>query len=168
MSMLAQPLLVEYEGMSIPDICPHGFDDPQTNHCAHFVAHVLQLSTGMTCARLRGVGNGPGAASVRVHEVFAECPDTREVLECPTTGTGLVFVSGRTNFRGTPVRMNNVPKKHVGIVCDGMVWHYSNTRDRVIKQPVSQFLFHYPRQSNSIWWGRLPASVRPTSPGTSS
>lgn len=166
--MLTLDVLQSYHGQTIADICPHGFDDTTDNHCAHFVAHVLQLDFGMTCARLKGMRDAPAAANVRVHEIFAECPDTREILECPTTGEGLIFVSHRTNFRGAPVRMRNVPRKHVGIQLHGMVWHYSNTRDRVVSQSVGAFLEHYPRQQNALWWGRFPRVARVAAFATSS
>lgn len=150
------------------DICPHGLDATNKNHCAHFVSHVLQLGFGMTCARLRGQRGAGTAANVRVQEIFARCPHTRELLECPTTGSGLIFVSKRSNFAGAPTRIRNVPKKHIGIVIDGFTWHYSNPANQVKKQPVSKFLTHYRRQENALWWGSFPASASPTAFGTSS
>jgi hypothetical protein len=166
MGMASLSTLLTYEGQTMRDICPHGFDDPGTNHCAHFVAHVLQLSFGVTCARLTGKRGTPGA-NVRVHEIFAECPNPKEVLACPTTGEGLIFVSAASNFRGRPLRMRNVPKKHIGLVVDGIVWHYSNPRNKVIRQPVAEFLFHYPRQTNALWWADPPPGARAADFGTS-
>jgi hypothetical protein len=52
--------------------------------------------------------------------------------------------------------MANVRKKHIGLVYQGTVWHYSNTRRRVVSQPADTFLFHYPRQENALWWGTFP------------
>lgn len=162
MTVLSKELLRDYEGKSMREICPYGFDATNKNHCAHFVGHALRLDFGMTCARLRGKPNATGAANVRVHEIFDRAPDAHEVLECPTTGTGLVFVSERRNFHGSPTQMRNVPKKHIGIAIDGVLWHYSNPRNRVVRQPVGEFLYHYPRQTNALWWGALPATTRPT------
>jgi hypothetical protein len=167
MAMVSLGTLLTYEGQTIRDICPHGFDASNKNHCAHFVAHVLQLTFGMTCARLVGHAGPAGAANVRVHELFAECPNPKEVLECPTRGSGLIFVSEAGNFRGTPIQMRNVKKKHIGIVIDGTVWHYSNPRDRVIRQSVAEFLFHYPRQTNALWWADPPMMARPAGFATS-
>jgi hypothetical protein len=161
--MLSFPILDTYLGKSISEICPYGYDSAADNHCAHFVAHALQLSFGVTCASLRG---SSGGANVRVQEVFAQCPNTSEILACPTTGEGLIFVSDRTNFTGTPTRIANVPRKHIGIVIDGRVWHYSNTRHRVVVQTVGEFLFHYPRQNNALWFGALPTQSRPATFGT--
>ena len=161
--MLSTSTLDTYLGKSISEICPYGYDSATDNHCAHFVAHSLQLEFGLTCAQMRG---RIGGANLRVHEVFAQCSNTREILECPTTGEGLIFVSDRTNFRGTPTQISNVPRKHIGILLDGRVWHYSNTRQRVVIQTVSEFLFHYPRQSNALWYGALPMQSRLTTFGT--
>lgn len=168
MAVLTESLLTGYEGRSMRDICPFGYDATDDNHCAHFVAHALQLDFGMTCARLKGRRGAAGAANVRVHEIFAECPHTRELLECPMTGKGLVFVSEARNFSGKPARLRNIPKKHIGIALDGQLWHYSNPRNRVVRQHVSDFLFHYPRQNNALWWGKFPASATPAPFGTSS
>jgi hypothetical protein len=166
--MLTTVLLRSYEGKSMRDICPHGYDNPGDNHCAHFVSHVLQLGFGMTCTRLRGVAGAMGAANVRVQEVFAQCVNPAEVLACPTTGEGLVFVSAPTTFRGSPVTVRNVRNKHVGLVLNGIVWHYSNGRSRVVTQSVGDFLRHYPRQQNAIWWADFPITARSTPFGTSS
>jgi len=161
--MLSTFTLDTYLGKSISEICPFGYDRAADNHCAHFVGHALQLDFGLTCARMRG---SSGGANLRVHEVFAQCRDTREILECPTTGEGLIFVSDRTNFSGTPTQIANVPRKHIGILLDGRVWHYSNTRQRVVLQTVGEFLYHYPRQNNSLWYGTFPMRSRPTTFGT--
>jgi hypothetical protein len=163
--MLNSALLRSYEGKSIKEICPHGYDKDADNHCAHFVSHVLQLGFGATCASLKGRAS-TGAANVRVQEVFAQCRSPEEVRACPTTGEGLVFVSAPGNFRGSPVEIRNVKKKHVGLVLNGTVWHYSNTRDRVVTQTVADFLSHYPRQANAIWWADFPPASRPASFGT--
>lgn len=163
--MLSASTLDSYVGMSISQICPFGYDNATDNHCAHFVSHALQLGFGLTCVQMRG--GTTGGANLRVHEVFAQCSNTREILECPTTGEGLIFVSDRSNFRGAPTQISNVPRKHIGLLLDGCVWHYSNTRQRVVIQTVGEFLFHYPRQSNALWFGTLPMQSRLTSFGTS-
>lgn len=162
-AVLTESVLNSYLGRSIAQICPHGYDGAQDNHCAHFVAHVLQLDFGMTCGRLR---RRPGGANVRVQELFAQCPSSREVVECPSTGQGLIFVSDRRNFSGTPTQIENVRRKHVGVMSNGRVWHYSNTLRRVVVQTVGEFLSHYPRQDNALWYGALPAACRAASFGT--
>jgi hypothetical protein len=162
--MLTLDVLKSYMGQPIRNICPNGYDAGADNHCAHFVAHVLQLDFGLTCAKMR---HGSVGANVRVQELFDRCPQPREVLECPTTGEGLIFVSAATSFHGMPVRIRNVPRKHVGLVMNGTVWHYSNRRSQVVEQTVGEFLFHYPRQNNALWWGNFPPGSRPASCGTS-
>ena len=52
--MLASSLLDTYEGHSISEICPHGYDNTGYNHCAHFASHVMQIDFGYTCARAQG------------------------------------------------------------------------------------------------------------------
>ena len=46
--MLASSLLDTYEGHSISEICPHGYDNTGYNHCAHFASHVMQIDFGYT------------------------------------------------------------------------------------------------------------------------
>jgi hypothetical protein len=159
--MISLETLDSYVDRPIEQICPFGYKTD--NHCAHFVSHVLQLGIGLTCA-----GGSMGAAGVRVHELFPYCGDRREIRECPTTGEGLIFVSEKSNFHGSPSVIDNVPKKHVGILWNGRVWHYSNTKHKVIVQSVADFLDHYPKQQNALWYGSVPAAARPTSIGTSS
>lgn len=158
--LVTQKTLDSYLGHSIAEICPHGYDRDDDNHCAHFVAHALQLDFGYTCARAqRRAGEG---ANLRVHELFARCREPRPVLDCPTIDQGLIFVSNPSSFRGSPVEMANVPRKHVGILHLGRVWHYSNMRHRVVAQPAGEFLYHYPEQENAVWFGSLPTACRPT------
>lgn len=157
--MLTSALLDSYLGQHISTICPNGYDANGDNHCAHFVAHVLQLEVGLTCARMRRRPSGPGA-NLRVHELFERCPSVREVLECSSHGEGMLFVSAITSFRHAPGRMANVRKKHIGLVYQGTVWHYSNTRRQVVSQPAGSFLFHYPQQENALWWGTFPGAAQ--------
>jgi hypothetical protein len=159
--MLSQQILNTYVGRPIMQICPYGYDAGKLNHCAHFVSHVLQLRRGYTCSPGRG-----DSVCVRVQELFPLCSNMREMLECPTVGEGLIFVSDKHNFRGSPVQILNVPKKHVGIMLNGRIWHYSNTKHAVVVQAVGQFLSHYAHQQNALWFGSLPNMSRPTTLGT--
>ncbi|MGE0482259.1 MAG: hypothetical protein AB7Q17_17515 [Phycisphaerae bacterium] len=149
--------LDDFLGKTIADFCSNGYTDTTDNHCAHFVCHALNLSFGMTCGQLVSASQRKNTgANVRVHELFARCPRVEELRQCPTVGSALIFVSEQRNFRGTPVELRNVPKKHVGILMNGRVWHYSNTQDKVVVQPASLFLFHYSGQQNALWIGELP------------
>ena len=52
--------------------------------------------------------------------------------------------------------MANVPRKHVGIFLNGIIWHYSNSQHRVVKQLPGQFALHYPSPDNGMFYGSLP------------
>lgn len=171
-------LLDSYLGVHIDSICPHKF--VAENHCAHFVSHVLQLQFGYTCEQRSNPRHG--GVNIRVHEIFSECPAAGEINSCPPQQSDcLIFVTAVSNVTlarpanaapglerfmciGTNT-MKNVPKKHIGILKDGMVWHYSNTQKKVIKQTASQFILHYPKQRNGLWWGSLPAESEPVAFG---
>ncbi len=158
--MITTAQLDSWLGKGISEICTNGYADNSLNHCAHFVSHALGLRGGYTCRHATG-GRNTGA-SLRVHEIFGQSSGQVEILQCSNDLTGLIFVSRSTSFRthgGTPV-MANVPKKHIGILAAGFVWHYSNTRDQVVKQTMSSFLGHYPGQVNSLWYAEPPAGYR--------
>jgi hypothetical protein len=159
-AMLSVAQLDSWLGKSMTDICLNGYDTPTDNHCAHFVSHAAALNFGYTCKHHTGKQNA--GANLRVHEVFAQCPSARQIQECSSTLTGLIFVSGAANFasRGGRTVLANVPKKHIGFLLGGSVWHYSNSQHRVVKQPMSQFLFHYPGQTNALWLGTFPPGAR--------
>lgn len=147
--------LVDYEGKHIKEICSSGFVGDEKNHCAHFVSHVLGFGFGLTCRALTGKGHGK--ANVRVQEIFAKCPKVgRWVDGDAAPAQGLMFVTDDTNVNLTAKIMKNVPKKHIGIYVGGDVWHYSNSRDKVVKQPVSQFSKHYPGDNITLFYGTFP------------
>lgn len=118
----------------------------------------MQLNFGYTCN---------AGANVRVHEIFARSPWVRPILTCPPQDTDcLVFVTnphnvsfGHQNQTVSGAVMENVPKKHIGILIAGMVWHYSNTAHQVRCETVDQFLYHYPNQANGLWTGGFPAGA---------
>jgi hypothetical protein len=137
------------------------------NHCAHFVNHVLNLSFGATCRGQVGQAarHGPGA-NLRVHETFEECANRQELLVCPSSVQALIFVSAPRNFvtrRNGTTTINNVPRKHIGLFLDGVVWHYKNSQRQVIQQSLSDFIRHYPDQTNALWVGDLPSAAAATS-----
>ena len=75
-------------------------------------------------------------------------------------------VRDRRNFHGTPTQIDNVPRKHVGVLSNGRVWRYSKSRRRFAVQTVGEFLSHYRHQDNALWYGMLPPGWRPASFGT--
>ncbi len=159
--MITIPQLDSWLNHNLGDICLNGFASPTYNHCAHFVSHVLRLDFGYTCRQHSGKKN-PGA-NLRVHEIFSRCQTVDEVLQCSTALTGIIFVSASSSFTmlGNRTQMKNVPKKHVGLLTGGFVWHYSNSRHKVVKQSLSDFLYHYPKQTNALWLGTFPPGSRP-------
>ena len=159
--MINETLLNSWLGKSMTDICLNGYDDTTHNHCAHFVAHAMNLHFGYTCKHHRG-GTNLGA-NLRVHEIFDQCSGKQEIIQTGPTLSGLVFISASTNFvtRGGSTTLRNVPRKHIGVIHNAYVWHYSNTNDQVVKQIMSEFLFHYRNQRNSLWFGKVPATARP-------
>ncbi len=157
---LNQTLLDSYLGKSMAEICTNGYTANNINHCAHFVSHVLQLDFGMTCDKLVA-GAGDSGANVRVQEIFTHSSNVKELTYCPTAAKCLVFVSEESNFTGSPVRLRNVPRKHIGIGFGSQVWHYSNSANEVVKQPIHAFLQHYRNQTNAVWIGDIPAGARP-------
>ncbi len=36
-------------GKTISDFCENKFTNPADNHCAHYVCHVLEVTSGYTC-----------------------------------------------------------------------------------------------------------------------
>jgi hypothetical protein len=164
---LSTDLLNSYLGKTISDICPHGYTDADLNHCAHFVCHMMNLAAGsVTC---KGMSNKTVAARmgvcIRVHELFAECPQVDEVNSCSsdTFGDGrFVFVTRRNAVNLAAHSMTNVPKKHVGIGLGNTIWHYSNTQDRVVTTTPELFLYHYSGQTNGLFRGSFPDRCTPT------
>lgn len=142
-------------GQEITAVCPTGYTDRAHNHCAHFVSHMLEYTFGFTCGHMvRGTG---ARANIRVHELFARCPRVGRWADRPATLMRcLVFITNANNVNVATKQMTNVPRKHVGIFIDGSIWHYSNTRDQVVKQTPAQFERHYPAPDNAMFFGEMP------------
>lgn len=143
-------------GKHISQICTRGYAHDNDNHCAHFVSHVFGFQFGTTCGNMaRGTGD---IASIRVHEVFAQCDFAGDWNTRLTRfNWALVFM---TNANGVDVNrctMANVVRKHVGIYLGGpdLIWHYSNSQRQVISQTPLQFSTHYPAPHNSMFWGYM-------------
>ena len=153
--MITEHQLARYLGKSMAEICPNGYANAADNHCAHFVSHVLGYNFGVTCQTM-GSAKGP-AATLRVQDLFAKC---RSVgvwsLRPASVKVCLVFITRAANVNLSTKVMANVPRKHVGILADGFVWHYSNSQQKVVKQTPSQFAFHYAAPDNAMFFGALP------------
>lgn len=155
-------------GKNINQICPNGFHDAGLNHCAHFVGHVLGLRSPYTCAQFTGGRKEP--ANIRVHETFAQCSRVGHWKDADLSRPQMCFVTRRDVVDIERKTMANIPQKHIGVFCGGMVYHYSNGRDKVVKQKPADFLttfdgiysgtqalfFGYPADDN------LTLKVKPT------
>ncbi|MBI3679151.1 MAG: hypothetical protein HY235_01915 [Acidobacteria bacterium] len=153
--MVTRDILDGYLGESISEICPNGYTQASDNHCAHFVSHALRFRFGVTC---RDMKKGAGfAACIRVQDVFHSCPAVGTWASKPASvDICLVFITHAANVDVSTRTMQNVPRKHVGIFFDGLVWHYSNSRSKVVNQTPTEFSGHYPAPSNSMFYGHIP------------
>ena len=153
--MLTQHQLNGYLGKAIGEICQNGFKSVHDNHCAHFVAHVLDYRFGVTC-QMMGSGKAPGA-TLRVQEIFPKCRSVGAwSLRPASLRTCLVFITRASNVNLATRTMANVPRKHVGIFLDGFIGHYSNSQQKVVQQLPAQFAQHYPPPDNAMFFGTLP------------
>lgn len=144
-------------GRNISAICPNGFHDAAQNHCAHFVSHMLDVDAPFNCRQYVG-GSQPGA-NIRVHELFALCPKVGKKADMDLSRTQIVFVTLAANVDVATKTMVNIPQKHVGIYCDGMVYNYSNTEDRVVKLSLADFETRFQNAYSGhqgIFFGHLP------------
>lgn len=158
-SALGKLSLNSFLGKSMAEICPSGYADTSNNHCAHFVGHALDITAGLTCHGMTSGKKRKGeAASLRVQEIFAVCPSVAEYNDTMVGKRGLMFVSAPSSFvtTGGKTTIRNVPKKHIGIFLNGTIWHYSNSRNKVVTQTPAQFIKHYSGQTNALWLGTLP------------
>lgn len=146
-----------YLDKHISKICPNGYAANSDNHCAHFVSHVLGYQFGATC---RTMSRGTGAsANIRVHEVFARCHQVGPWDDLPSPlFWGLVFITNASNVTVATRTMRNVPRKHIGIFVGGQrrIWHYSNSKQKVVSQTPAEFSNHYPSPDNAMFWGSAP------------
>src|ERR1044071_4661156 len=157
--MAGLPDLEALLGKNISALCANRFHDPNANHSAHFVAHVLGLDFGFTCREY--LDGKQEAANLRVHEIFAQCPqlgwwedaDEREDLLVFVTRGAAVALAGR--------KMQNIPRKHVGIYSKGLIYPYNTSRDRVVKQSPADFLKRFQALyagDQALFFGTFPES----------
>lgn len=133
-------------GQSISEICSFSIaNDSNQNHCAHYVSHMMGYELeGATCKNFtwNDKQKDEKGATLRVDDVFAASPETgSHAKKPPCLTTYLIFVTLASNVQkvGNRLQMGNQPKKHIGIVVDGVVWHYSNTNNKVVSESVTSF-----------------------------
>jgi hypothetical protein len=157
--MAGLPDLEALLGKNISALCANRFHDPNANHSAHFVAHVLGLDFGFTCREyLDGRQEG---ANLRVHEIFAQCGQVGWWEDADERQDLLVFVTRRDAVDLARRKMQNIPRKHVGIYSKGLIYHYNNSRDRVVKQSPADFLKRFQALyagDQALFFGTFPAS----------
>ena len=144
---------------AIDKICPNKFHDLTANHCAHFVSHMTDLDFSFNCVEFKGGTKQP--ANVRVHEIFERCPKVGKFDDADKTKTQLVFVTRKTNVNLANKKMGNIPEKHIGVFCDGMIYHYSNTPDKVVKWTPQKFLDTFQAiytGDQGLFFGTIPGS----------
>jgi hypothetical protein len=144
---------------AIDKICPNKFHDLTANHCAHFVSHMTDLDFSFNCVEFKGGTKQP--ANVRVHEIFERCPKVGKFEDADKTKTQLVFVTRRNNVNLSDKKMGNIPQKHIGVFCDGMIYHYSNTPDKVVKWTPQKFLDTFQAiytGDQGLFFGTIPGS----------
>src|SRR5436190_20214901 len=153
--MITPPQLDAYLGKSIQSICQNGYTAHADNQSAHFVSHVLGYRFGVTC-QMMGNGRGPGA-TIRVQELFLRCKSVGVwSLRPASLSACLVFMTRASNVNLAARITSNVPRRQVGIYMNGFIWHYSSSRQQVIKETPSQFKLHYPSPDNAMFYGSLP------------
>ncbi len=157
--MISTSTLNSYVNKHISAICYNNYAEDGTNHCAHFVAHVLEIHVETKC---HNVGPTmypvkPGA-SLRVNEIFNFwCGAVGPWDHKPTSlAQCLFFISIPSNVTGRPLRTGTNSTKHIGIYIGGTVWHYSNSKRKVVRVPVAQMKKHYSGQKDDwLFYGTL-------------
>ena len=160
------PNLDALVGDSITSLCPQGFHDFDSNHCAHFVSHVGGYRFGFLCHNMPDAEIAtPSGVCVRVQELLPRCPQVGAWDRRPDTDDDLlVFITARGNVNLTAKTIRNVPKKHIGIFRDGQVYHYSNTDEKVVRQTPEavrrRFRAAYRDRTVDLFFGTLPGAGR--------
>ncbi|HED33919.1 MAG TPA: hypothetical protein ENJ08_06835 [Gammaproteobacteria bacterium] len=147
----------QYLGEEITNICSNDYHNKDFNHCAHFVSHILGFRFGYKCRNQTGKGEASDSANIRVQEVFSKCPGVGKWVDKPSSlRFCLAFITAAGNVDLKNKKMLNVGKKHIGIFHKGMIYHYSNGKDKVVKQTASAFSRHYSGNGITVYYGLMP------------
>jgi len=147
--------LDSYLGKSMAAICQNGYTTSTDRHAAHFVSHVFGYNFGITC-QMMGNGLAPGA-TIRLQDLFSQCKSAGVWSLRPTSlSKCLVLITRASNVNLAAKSVSNTPRKHLGIYMNGFIWHYSSSRQQVIRETPSQFKQHYPSPDNAMFYGSLP------------
>jgi len=147
----------QFLGANISAICSNSYHKSSANHCAHFVSHVLGFRFGYHCRKMSGKGNLSSSANIRAHEVFSKCPKVGEWSSKPaSTRFCLAFVTNASNVNLNTKKMRNHPRKHIGIFHNGEIYHYSNSKNKVVKQKPTAYAKHYSGTDITVYYGTMP------------
>lgn len=147
----------QYLGMNISSLCSNSYHKSSDNHCAHFVSHVLGFRFGFKCRGMSGKGNKDDSASIRVHEVFSKCQKVGKwTSKLSSTKFCLAFVTSSSNVNIKNKVMRNHPRKHIGIFLNGNIYHYSNSKNKVVKQTPAAYANHYSGNDITVYYGTMP------------
>jgi hypothetical protein len=147
-------------GKNIDKICKNRFHTASENHCAHFVSHAVGIESSFNCRDFKGGSAAP--ANIRVHEVFAICPKVGKKANMDMSKDQLVFVTLASNVDIATKTMINIPQKHIGVYSGGHVYHYSNGKDKVVKQTLADFEATFQATYSGvqgIFFGHFPTSA---------
>ncbi len=155
-------------GKKISDLCAFSLAKKRSeNHCAHYVSHMMGYELpGATCKNATWAEKQQPAkgATIRVNDLFGACPATGLLKDKPAAMTEcLIFVTLDTNVTvsGTKLKMNNHPRKHVGILHKGKVWNYSNSQNKVVADLLPAFqakftnAYRTPGSTVEFYYGKL-------------
>lgn len=141
-------------GKTVDDFCgKYGKVGDGINHCAHFVSHVLELRIP-NAGLCSNVGSNEESKweykdrmkgfCVRVNQVFNSCNNRAYWDGKSAPATCLIVATIQANIESkTPLTIGSMTTKHIGFLVGDQVYHYSNTQDKVIKMPASEFKNHY-------------------------
>jgi len=121
------------------------------NHCAHFVSHIMSYEfKGVTCKNFtwKDKQKKDKGATIRVNDLFKKIRRKGLFSNKPhTLSECLIFVTVSINIKinGGVFTMGNHPRKHIGILHKGKVWNYSNSRNKVVADPLNNFVNKFSR-----------------------
>lgn len=165
--LTSPPSLQAYLGKNMAQLCPFSIGKDNTrNHCAHFVSHVMKYEDfAITCQNQASIdkqASGKGVA-ICVDDIFNIAPERGPWDKRPPGLIScLIFVTVSNNMStiGHLLKMKDGPSKHIGFFIDGVVWHYSNGQDKVVKEHeilfIKKFRTEYLRHGQpEFFYGRF-------------
>jgi hypothetical protein len=138
-----------YVGKSIGQICNNGFALTSQFHCAHVVSHILDIRMATLCGDLTYDTRRTGA-TIRCDELYNGLVRKGLWDQKPTPDNGLLIFCTAARNVNAGGHMMNVRQKHVGIYYSGMVFNYSNARQKVVADRSVEAFFN---KLNAIYDG---------------